>query len=411
MPKLSVLAVTPFFPFPEYKDGIRKILANLLKTNDYYTMDVLCLNDEEDIAYAHIHSKNWEHANIDTIRFQQGRLQKKIKMLRWLFSIYPWQAYRYQSLFPTIAKNIMERESKYDIIHIFTPSFIPLLRYLPEDIHKKVIFSSIDSFSLLFSRRLGLEKATSIREKIKQLAYKIELKKIEKLEKETFHQPLCTLFVSPTDTQHVQRSNPKAKLKTIPNGVDISYFLRPKNKQRKPKNLLFVGNFGYAPNLDAISFLCHEVMPILYKKDPSIHLTIIGIGLEKHHFTPQPNVTILGFVEDLRPYYHESALFVCPLRFGSGIKNKVLEAMVASLPVIGFSCAFEGICGNNHEHFICTDNCDATSYSQCIIEALDIPQKMEKMGLKSHHLINEKYSWDEVQKQYSDVYNVSKGIA
>ncbi len=408
MPKLSILSITPFFPFPEYKDGVRKIVANLLQTNDHYIMDVICLNDEEDIAYANTHSKSWKYANIETMQFQQGGLQKKIKLLRWLFSASPWLASRYQSLFPEIAKKIIEREYKYDIIHIFTPSFIPLLRYLPKNLHKKVVFSSIDSFSLLFSRRLDFEKDASLKGKIKQLAYRMELKKIERLEKNTFHQPSCTLFVSPIDTSHVQKSNPKANLKTIPNGIDISYFQRHPNIQRKPKELLFVGDFGYAPNLDAISFLCNEVMPILFHKDPSIHLTIIGIGAENHQFASQPNVEILGFVEDLRPHYHKSTLFVCPLRFGSGIKNKVLEAMGASLPVVGFPCSFEGIQGKNSEHFICVNKCDLKMFSELIVKALNSPKEIEEMGEQAFKLINEKYSWRNIQEQYFDIYNCAK---
>lgn len=118
----------------------------------------------------------------------------------------------------------------------------------------------------------------------------------------------------------------------------------PELSARKPlrwcgprgKTLLFVGNAAYFPNQDAIRWLLQALMPRLARLDPEIRLRIVGTAKsEMTDIADAPNVDFLGFVDDesLQRAYLESALFICPVVLGSGVKIKVVEALSYGTPV------------------------------------------------------------------------------
>jgi glycosyltransferase involved in cell wall biosynthesis len=102
------------------------------------------------------------------------------------------------------------------------------------------------------------------------------------------------------------------------------------------KTLLFVGSAAYFPNEDAIRWLLNSLMPRIWDIDREVTLRLIGTAEADLLSIPSsPNVEFLGFVSDaqLERAYLESALFVCPVVLGSGIKIKVVEALSYGMPI------------------------------------------------------------------------------
>jgi glycosyltransferase involved in cell wall biosynthesis len=123
------------------------------------------------------------------------------------------------------------------------------------------------------------------------------------------------------------------------------YQKKPKNFKtfHERKDLLFIGSFGHTPNLDAVHFLHDQIMPIVWKTYPKIVVNIIGsnpvqsiLELDNERFK------VLGFIEDIEPYFVNSRLFIAPLRFGAGIKGKIGQSLEYSLPVITTEIGAEG---------------------------------------------------------------------
>jgi GT2 family glycosyltransferase len=108
--------------------------------------------------------------------------------------------------------------------------------------------------------------------------------------------------------------------------------------------IIFVGGFNHTPNVDAVEFMCHEVMPILSNLNPEIVLTVVGSNVTKEiEALETTNVKIVGHVHDLDGYLQTFKISVAPLRYGAGLKGKVAKAMANGTPVVASRVAIEGI--------------------------------------------------------------------
>lgn len=126
-------------------------------------------------------------------------------------------------------------------------------------------------------------------------------------------------------------------IEVVPNGVDAAYF-SPPSTPPEPQTLLFSGKMSYAANDDAARYLLSSILPRIRAQVPEAHLLLAGSGptRELRRMASRiPNVTVTGYVDDLRPFFARAAVAVCPLRIGVGIQNKALEAMAMARPVVG----------------------------------------------------------------------------
>ena len=109
-------------------------------------------------------------------------------------------------------------------------------------------------------------------------------------------------------------------------------------------NLLYVGGFGHKPNRDAVLWFCKEVLPIVKKDFPSIVLNVVGDN-PPEELKNNDNVNLLGRVSDkeLEVLYGNTRLSLIPLRFGAGVKGKIIEAMYHGVPIVTTAIGLEGI--------------------------------------------------------------------
>src|SRR5690606_19637712 len=130
------------------------------------------------------------------------------------------------------------------------------------------------------------------------------------------------VVVSEADRDELHALNPALPVEVIPNGIDLHDFRMPR-RQRRAKALLFVGNYEYAPNVDAALLLAREILPQVRQHEPDARLWLVGNA-------PPPelqalageHIKVTGRVPDVRPYLARASVFACPLRLGAGIKNK-----------------------------------------------------------------------------------------
>ncbi len=162
---------------------------------------------------------------------------------------------------------------------------------------------------------------------------------------------------------------------------------------REPKTILFVGSLDHGPNLDAAEFLCSDVFPIVAQAIPESRLDIIG------RYPPSSlaarksdSIRILDFVEDLESHLQRAAIFAAPIRFGGGIKVKILQALAFGLPVITTPIGAEGIEGLTDENFVLAES--AEEFAHRIVFFLQHPKKAESIGRNARELARKRYSWD-----------------
>jgi polysaccharide biosynthesis protein PslH len=209
------------------------------------------------------------------------------------------------------------------------------------------------------------------------------------------------VVVSQRDKAELLMLNPELKIEVIPNGIDLSYF-QPQNSQREPATLLFVGNYEYAPNVDAALRLAREILPQVRTQIPAAKLWLVG-------HAPPPEVQALasdtiivtGSVPDVRPYLAQATAFVSPLRLGAGIKNKVLETLAMGCPVVATPLSVDGI-DVQHERDVLTADDDALVST--IVRLLQDQDLQHRLSENGPNLIAERYSWARVATMYEELY-------
>ena len=109
------------------------------------------------------------------------------------------------------------------------------------------------------------------------------------------------------------------------------------------KDLLFIGGFDHKPNVDAVKYLSNEIMPLLWKSEPEISISIIGSNPpESILMLNSDKFKIIGFVKEVSPYFLNSRIFLAPLRYGAGIKGKIGQSLEFGLPLVTTSIGAEG---------------------------------------------------------------------
>ena len=155
--------------------------------------------------------------------------------------------------------------------------------------------------------------------------YKWESSKQKNYEKSIFEVFENHTIISEEDKKYINHPR-RDKIHIVPNGVDFNHF-SPKNTILK-YDLVFVGNMGYAPNVDAAVFLCNDILPKIHKEIPNAKILIAGAEPNiKVTNLKSEYVEVSGWIEDIRIAYAESKIFIAPMRMGTGLQNKLLEAM------------------------------------------------------------------------------------
>jgi GT2 family glycosyltransferase len=108
------------------------------------------------------------------------------------------------------------------------------------------------------------------------------------------------------------------------------------------RGLLFVGS-SHRPNTDGILWFLRDVWPLLQQSDPQLEMTILGNIDEELRAAASVNVRFAGYVPDVAPYFRQARVFVCPLRFGAGIKGKLGQSIEYGLPFVTTSVGASGM--------------------------------------------------------------------
>lgn len=152
-------------------------------------------------------------------------------------------------------------------------------------------------------------------------------------------------YFSQTETDEIARHRPDLALRTIPLHALEDKAL-PRYAPSRPTHLLFVGGFNHPPNVDAARWCVEEILPQVFAAVPDCHFHLIGSNPSSAvNALAADNVTVHGYVDDaaLDALYREVGLAVVPLRYGAGVKGKVLEAVQQNVPLVTTRIGAEGI--------------------------------------------------------------------
>jgi glycosyltransferase involved in cell wall biosynthesis len=227
----------------------------------------------------------------------------------------------------------------------------------------------------------------------------IEWLKVELYERKVLRKFSSLVAMSANDEEHLKwRSSGKVFIS--PNGVDIRFFSPLKQIEPKPPALIFVGNFGYEPNLDAFFYLINQIMPIVWAIIPETCVFAVGLHPSLRMLKEaeiDSRIVVTGRVDDVRPWYSKAACAVIPLRIGSGIKLKVLEAFSMEMPVVSTQVGMEGLNIKNGEQAFVEET--PKGFAARVIEILQQPQVGLKMAQAARQF-SKGFDWEDISEQF-----------
>jgi glycosyltransferase involved in cell wall biosynthesis len=236
----------------------------------------------------------------------------------------------------------------------------------------------------------------------KKLTGKLLVSHFKKLEIEATQRADLIFACSKVDADFFKQYNPKTYI--IPNGVDCSEFQLFQKDQNSTPNLIFMGSVGYPPNGDAMQFYLDAIHPMVKEQISSIQL--LAIGADKDWLdsigVSDPSINPLGFVDDVRPYLARAMIGICPVRYGSGTRIKIMTYMAAGLPVVSTSKGAEGVTYINGRDIIITD--DPQEFAKAILKLLADAPYRDSIAHNGREFILQNYDWNVIGRSLADTY-------
>jgi GT2 family glycosyltransferase/glycosyltransferase involved in cell wall biosynthesis len=174
------------------------------------------------------------------------------------------------------------------------------------------------------------------------------------------------------------------------------------NDFEQRSGLVFIGSYNHPPNIDAVIWLCQEIMPIVWESHPEICLTLLGSNVKDEvKALASEKVIVTGYVLEVDPYFIKNRVFVSPLRFGAGMKGKIGQSMSYGLPVVTTSIGAEGMGLKDSYDVLIAD--DPRSLASSIIKLYYDRELWVRISQNSLETI-EQYSPEKVKSKLSQLF-------
>jgi polysaccharide biosynthesis protein PslH len=271
----------------------------------------------------------------------------------------------------------------------------------------------IDSASVMFTHNVEAEIFERHAHRARGIWRRVwagQSRKMERLERTSLARYDTVIAVSERDRDALAKRYALPAVEAIDTGVDLDFFaMNPPEAAVDPGpdggTIVFTATMSWAANVDGIHFLLDEVFPLLLRVRPRIKAVIIGrnppASLSDKIRERGLNVTLTGFVEDIRPHVAQANVYVIPLFVGSGTRIKAFEAMAMGRPVVSTSLGIEGLDVTDGADFLCAD--DAAAFAGCILALMDDATMRARIAAAARRLMEDRFSWSRVARQFEAI--------
>jgi glycosyltransferase involved in cell wall biosynthesis len=231
-----------------------------------------------------------------------------------------------------------------------------------------------------------------------------EAKRVRAFESRAFRSFDTVVAVSDGDRDALLALDPSLRVAVIPNGVDTERFAPDPSVPMDPDRVAFTGVLDYAPNVTAAVHLARDVLPLARARRPAAHLVLVGRSPsdEVRALAALDAVRVVGEVPEMRPWLTGSAVYVCPMRSGTGIKNKLLEAMACGVPCVASTLAVRGMRIERGRDVLVADS--PRDLADAIVRVLDDQALAGALGAAGRRYVLAEHGWAAVARAYVEVY-------
>jgi len=389
MTRIKILFVTPQLPYPAVSGGSiksAKVIEHLITQHDI-ALGCLLKNSTENINLDKF-KDHFPQLAIFTTYLSIGRTLTAL--LNSYMKALPLTIYRNYSL---------EFKNKVDAIAddyevIFVDHYL-MFQYIPKSYTGRVVMHLHNAEFVMWSRYAKL-----VNNPLKKLLLAIESYRIKHYELKMLAQVSIAL-AAPNDKEALVTAgaDPTQFIDTFHLGEAQNLTRENLIYEKTSLSILYIGTLSWEANSDGLIWFLKHSWPLVKAKQPNVTFTIAGScppQLRDTLLKLEPNLNLLGFVEDLEVLYQTHRVFICPLRFGSGIKVKVINSLYRGLPTVMTPIAAEGLALNNRQHAYITH--DAADFASYVVTLLTNKNQWLLFNNESRSLMLQDYTWDKVLK-------------
>ena len=272
-----------------------------------------------------------------------------------------------------------------------------MARYLPKDINIASVLTEHEVLSSSFYDRARLENNHFTR-------ITLHARSIKKLwEQKKWYRGFNKIVVfSQEDKDIIAKLYGKKNIDVIPLGVNLRDY-PSRQSEKRHYDIIFVGNFSHWPNVDAVLYFNKDILPLIKKKFPDISVIFVGANPPdtiKRLAKLSRNIQVSGYIKDVRESYYNSKIFIAPIRYGRGMRFKILEAWALRMAVVSTSCGARGLILNDNIKIADSQR----DFADKVIELLNNQNMREDLAKNGRLTVEKYYDWDILLNKYENIY-------
>jgi polysaccharide biosynthesis protein PslH len=397
--KVPLLLVLPIVPWPIRRNGYSLRFAPIV---DYlaqrYALDVLVLAEGDEVLQPSgplqlCHS-------MTAIKVPISSLSPWLRKIRTVcLGLWPWGAPPGSSL--GYARRRLERTLLSYLEHRNYSAVIWAAGHLDTACrirHRypqtRFIVDMVDSPALAWFRKPST--APILRALINYSGWKWQ--RLERKAQEVFD---AAIYISDVDA-HAARANGMPRIHVVPNGI-FHADAPPMTKAAHSGRIIgFLGDMSYQPNVSAVLRLAHRLFPRVLTVLADATLLVIGRNpVRAIRQLASPAISITGTVDNIWPYIARANIFVFPMIEGTGLQNKILEAMYAGVPVVTTPIAANGIGATSGEQLLVADTDEEIAAG--VLKVLCDPEYAACLAEHARNFVMSKFSWPAILPRYEAI--------
>jgi glycosyltransferase involved in cell wall biosynthesis len=233
-------------------------------------------------------------------------------------------------------------------------------------------------YGMLLRAKLGL---------VKWLHAKITYRREKKYEKRLFEFVDGVVVISPQEKEFVSNLCEQRNIKIVSSMIDTGKF-DTLNVNAESNSLLFFGSFGHSPNVDAMSWFCTKVYPLIRRRVPDVLLNIVGTqSIEMVGYLAGEQINVIGEVDDLKAWIAKATVVVSPIVSGGGSRIKNLETMAMGKALVTTTLGAEGLPEDERPCYLVADT--ETQFAEAVISLLNQSQERTDLGARARKAVEE----------------------
>jgi glycosyltransferase involved in cell wall biosynthesis len=283
----------------------------------------------------------------------------------------------------------------FDVVHVAGSALARLSGSLDG---RPGVLAALDAWHLNIEARARLAPPP------RRVLYRLEARKARRFEARWFRSFRSVITVSHEDARALRELDSRIATEVVPNGVDTEE-LAPNPRVVPEEDLVvFTGAMQWAPNAEAAVFLAHRVLPLLRAHRPGARLAVVGRrpAAAVQDLAGIPGVEVTGEVPDVRPWLWRARAYACPMMSGTGIKNKLLEALACGSACVATPLSCQGLRVVPGEDLLVAESPE--DFAGELARVLEDDALRDRLAHRGRKSVVAGHDWESIGRAYESVY-------